>query len=108
MDVSASIAMANSREQGPWWERNVDLAAVAGGFDAKLKYGGRHFFGSEKYGFILEESVPPVCACGTGKNTTRLDSMQKMESLQEDEKMRNGVHKITWLFAFVFYLLTRR
>jgi len=43
MDVSASIAMANSREQGPWWERNVDLAAVAGGFDAK--YGGGHFFG---------------------------------------------------------------
>ena len=56
MDVSASIAMANSREQGPWWERNVDLAAVAGGCDAK--YGGRHFFGSGKYGFILEESVP--------------------------------------------------
>ena len=38
------------------------------------------------YGFIFEESVPPACACGTGKNTTRLDSMQKMESLQEDEK----------------------
>jgi len=106
MDVSASIAMANSREQGPWWERNVDLAAVAGGFDAK--YGGRHFFGSEKYGFILEESVPPVCACGTGKNTTRLDSMQKMESLQEDEKMRNGVHENYLVICFCFLFVNKK
>ena len=58
--------------------------------------------------FILEESVPPVCACGTGKNTTRLDSMQKMESLQEDEKMRNGVHENYLVICFCFLFVDKK
>ena len=102
MDVSASMAMANSREQGPWWERNVDLAAVAGGFDAK--YGGRHFFGSEKYGFIFEESVPPAEL--ERHDAIRLDA--KIESLQEDEKMRNGVHENYLVICFCFLFVNKK